>query len=302
MSENATHEQQKPQEQTARASTAIVHWEPENATEAWTLAKYYGQSKLVPRALENVADIFVTIAAGRDFGWSPMQSMRGIHVVEGKPSLSADAMVGIAKKADICEWFRLVESSARVATYETKRKGDPAPVEMSFTIEEAQAAGLLDKKGPWKSYPARMLRNRCKSSLCKEVYEELFFGVYEESEAAEIEVNGPIPTRLRSAPPAPVDVAHSEPLPARPAAAATPAQNGTEPAKEAIQAPRPAADPPQGDPVSDADKLAAAIEEAQTLAGLEKLVPDLQRLSREDQRALKPGFDAKRASLAKGQP
>lgn len=175
-------EQKKPE----AASTAIVQWDPQSATEAWQLAKYYGQSELLPKSLRSTGDIFVTIAAGRDFGWSPMQSMRAIYVVEGKPSLSADAMVGIAKSSGVCEYFLLVESTPEKATYRTKRKGDPAEVVMSFTIEEAQRAGLTGKKGPWASYPARMLRNRCKSALAKEVFEELFFGVYEESEAAEI--------------------------------------------------------------------------------------------------------------------
>ena len=72
-----------------------VHAEsPASASEAWQLAKYYQASALIPKDLKNIADVFVTIAAGRDFGWSPMQSMRGIYVVKGKPSLSADAMVG----------------------------------------------------------------------------------------------------------------------------------------------------------------------------------------------------------------
>jgi len=179
----------------------IVQWEPGSATEAWQLAKYYQASQLLPKALSNIADVFVTIAAGRDFGWSPMQSMRGIYVVEGKPSLSADAMVGIAKQSKICKYFKMMESTAKIATYETLREGDPSPVKMSFTIEEATLAGLTGKKGPWQSYPARMLRNRCKSALCKEVYEELFFGTYEESEAEEIPRHGRRPTTVQSSGP-----------------------------------------------------------------------------------------------------
>ena len=179
---------QAPQQQQTKPTEAlaVVEWQPRSATEAWQLAKYYGSSSLLPKALRNTGDVFVAISAGRDFGWSPMQSFRGIYVVEGKPCLSADSMVGIAKAGGACEYFRLVESTAKVATYETKRKGDPEPVRLSFTIEEAQVAGLAGKAGPWKSYPARMLRNRCKSALAKEVYEDLLFGCYEESEAEEL--------------------------------------------------------------------------------------------------------------------
>ena len=186
MSENSDQGAKPAAQQQAQQSTAVVQWDPGTASEAWQLAKYYQTSQLLPKALANVGDVFVTIAAGRDFGWSPMQSMRGIYVVEGKPSLSADAMVGIAKSSKVCEYFVMKESTVKIATYETKRRGDPSPTTMSFTIEEAAQAGLSGKKGPWTAYPARMLRNRCKSALCKEVYEELFFGTYEESEAEEI--------------------------------------------------------------------------------------------------------------------
>lgn len=179
-------EQQQPP--VAPAALVPVRFEPETATEAWQLSKYYERSKLLPKQLVSTADVFVTIMAGRDFGWSPMQSLRGIYVVEGKPSLASDAMVAIAKTSGKCKYFRLIQSDAKSATYETHRDGDPEPVRMSFTIAEAEIAGLLAKKGPWHSYPARMLRNRAKSILCKEVYEDIFFGTYEADEAAEIDV------------------------------------------------------------------------------------------------------------------
>lgn len=179
-------EQQQPP--VAPAALVPVRFDPETATEAWQLSKYYERSKLLPKQLVSTADVFVTIMAGRDFGWSPMQSLRGIYVVEGKPSLSSDAMVAIAKTSGKCRYFRLIQSDAKSATYETHREGDPEPVRMGFTIAEAEIAGLLAKKGPWHSYPARMLRNRAKSILCKEVYEDIFFGTYEQDEAAEIDV------------------------------------------------------------------------------------------------------------------
>lgn len=308
MGENAGQatQAQKPAKDITQAAgmTAIVNWDPASATEAWNLARYYGESKLVPKGLDSIADIFVTIAAGRDFGWSPMQSMRGIYVVEGKPSLSADAMVGIAKGSGLCEYFRLVQSDAKIATYETKRKGDPEPVRMSFTIEEAMHAKLLDKKSPWQTYPARMLRNRCKSSLCKEVYEELFFGVYEESEAAEIEVNG-APVVKRTAPPPPNGApAAADPAGAVPEAdksAKAPAAGETIPVDAARPAQSPAAPVAERARTMDSfEQLFALIEEATTIAGLEALVPDLQKLPKEEQRAIKPDYDKKRAALANG--
>jgi hypothetical protein len=190
--ENGTQSQQTQQVEQRQPppegrQTALVRFDPETATEAWQLARYYGESRLISPALRQTGDIFVTIMAGRDFGWSPMQAMRGIHVVEGRPSLSADAMVAIVKSSGRCKFFRLVKSDDKEAIYETHREGDPEPVRMGFTVEEAKAAGLLERKGPWQTYRKRMLRNRAKSVLCKEVYEDIFFGVYEDDEGHEVE-------------------------------------------------------------------------------------------------------------------
>lgn len=195
-------EQQQPPESTRPA--ALVRFDPETATEAWNLARYYGQSKLIPAALRQTGDIFVTIMAGRDFGWSPMQALRGIHVVEGKPSLAADAMVAIVKASGRCKYFRLVKSDDKEAIYETHREGDPEPVRMGFTAEEAKVAGLLDRKGPWQSYRKRMLRNRAKSILCKEVYEDIFFGVYEDEEGREVEAIKAVESALKPKVPQPL--------------------------------------------------------------------------------------------------
>jgi hypothetical protein len=202
-------EQVEQQQPPATQATNLVRFEPETATEAWQLARYYGQSKLIPASLRQTGDIFVTIMAGRDFGWSPMQSMRGIYVVEGKPSLSADAMVAIVKKSGLCKYFRLVKSDDKEAVYETHREGDPEPVKMGFTAGEAELAGLLGKKGPWATYRKRMLRNRAKSILCKEVYEDIFFGVYEEGEAQEVETIRAAEKPQKPAPLIPAD--HEQP-------------------------------------------------------------------------------------------
>lgn len=201
----------KPPEQGTQAM--VVHWQPESVTEAIELARYFSKSNLMPPKVNTVANLLVAFAAGRDFGWTPMQSLRGMNVVNGKPSMSADAMVGEAKKHPTCEYFRLVESSASIATFEAKRKGDPAPTRMSFTIEEARQAKLVPASAdsPWTKYPARMLRNRCKSALCKEVFEEVFFGVYEEDEAREIPTDALGPReRYRDAAPSPAQSPASE--------------------------------------------------------------------------------------------
>jgi hypothetical protein len=188
--ENGTQSQQTQQVEQRQPpegrQTALVRFDPETATEAWQLARYYGASKLIPGAAPDGRHLRHHHGGPR-FRLVPMQAMRGIHVVEGKPSLSADAMVAIVKSSGQVQVLPPGQERRQGSDLRDAPRGRPGAVRMGFTIAEAEVAGLLATKGPWQTYRKRMLRNRAKSVLCKEVYEDIFFGVYEDDEAHEVE-------------------------------------------------------------------------------------------------------------------
>lgn len=164
-------------------SMALV---PTTLGEVQQLAAIFAKSNLLPPDLKGKEpDVFVAITAGLELGMAPMAALRSIHVVKGKPILSADAMVGVALASGTAEYFANVESTPLIATYETKRRGSPMPQRLSFTIEEARLAGLGGDNGGdnWKKYPAAMLRARAKAALCRDVYPDALAGVYTEDEA-----------------------------------------------------------------------------------------------------------------------
>lgn len=159
--------------------TALV---PTTIMETQELAGRFAKSRLLPAELQGKeADVFVTILAGMELGLAPMAALRSIHIIKGKPVLSADGMVGVVQASGLCEYFTGIESSDKIATYETKRRGAPAPQRISFSIEEAKLAGLLSNDN-WKRYPAAMLRARAKAALARDVYPDAIAGVYTEDE------------------------------------------------------------------------------------------------------------------------
>lgn len=164
-------------------TTALATMETQHMESTLTTAKQLATSGLIPKALQGKpGDVLVVLLTGREFGLGPMQSLRGIHVVDGKAVMSADLIVGLcARERSVCEFFRLVESSGEVATYETKRAGHPTPAKLSFTIKQAQAAGLTGKQN-WRNYPDAMLRARCAAALARAVYPDLVAGVYDPDE------------------------------------------------------------------------------------------------------------------------
>jgi len=191
------------------ARTDKAAFEPATLTEALHVSQVLVASRLLPRSITTPEAAFAVIATGRELGLSAMQSLRAIHIVEGKPTLSADLMVALVKRSPECGFFRLVESTGERATYETQRRGEPGPTRLSFTIEEARAAGAANKDN-WRKFPAAMLRARAASGLARAVFPDLVLGVYDpdELDGARFE-SQPAPVA------APVVVTVNEPAPAR---------------------------------------------------------------------------------------
>src|SRR5690606_31080687 len=106
------------------------------------IAVRLSKSTLLPSALRGKpADLAVIMITGHELGLSPMQALRGLHVVEGRPILSADLIVGLVNKHPACKYFRLVESTDEQATCETPRDGEPEPTRITWTLQPAAKAG-----------------------------------------------------------------------------------------------------------------------------------------------------------------
>lgn len=160
--------------------SASTQLEPSTAEQAFWLASQLVKSGLLGRSVQRPEAAFAVILAGRELGLTAMQSLRSIHIIEGKPTLSADLMAALVKRSPRCKYFRLVKSTPTIATYATDRDGE-GMTEMSFTIDDAKTAGVTNKNN-WKTYPAAMLRARCIAQLARAVYPDLLMGIYEEDE------------------------------------------------------------------------------------------------------------------------
>lgn len=147
------------------------------------IAVRLSKSTLLPSALRGKpADLAVIMITGHELGLSPMQALRGLHVVEGRPVLSADLIVGLVKRHPACKYFRLIESTDERATYETLREGEPEPTQITWTIQQAAKAGLTGRPN-WRAHPAAMLRARASAALARAVYPDVAMGIYDYDEA-----------------------------------------------------------------------------------------------------------------------
>lgn len=260
---------------------------PKSIDEAKSFSQMISKSALLPDALRGKeAEILMTIMTGAELGLAPMQSIRAIDVIKGKPTLKAEAMTALVRgRRDVCEYLVLKESTAKRCTYETKRVGDPGPTTMSFGIEDAQAAGLLGNDN-YKRFPAAMLRARAGSAICKAVYSDLILGFYDPDEMAPER-----PADVRDVTPAPLALVKPTPPPSN--------------VIDSTATVTPPAAPdygPNGEPLSERAKLEVAVAEAQNEVDLTKLVDRITKLPAVDKAEIRKQWGARRDELRAAQP
>jgi len=150
--------------------------EPRSISEAQTISKWALDSHLFG-SYGSAQAIMMTIMAGREMGMATMHSLRAFHVIDSKPVLAADAIRALVMRSGLVEYLRCTERTNKIATFAIKRKGDPE-VTLSYTIEEAQAAGLVRPGSGWVKNPADLLVARAGAKICRLVCPDVIHGIY----------------------------------------------------------------------------------------------------------------------------
>ena len=175
-----------------KKETAMQPFVPQNLDQLYSLAKRLAQSSLIPSHLRGKPDdVAVILMKGQELGVSPLTSLGTIHVIEGKPAPHAHLIISRAKADRDCEWFRFVLGDDTQATWETKNRTNPEPTRLTYTIEQAQRAGMCpvdmrklptpgqkDSRGNWEKRPDEMLRKTCGVQLARLEYPEASQGLY----------------------------------------------------------------------------------------------------------------------------
>jgi hypothetical protein len=135
-------------------------------------------STLVPDAyIGRPNDCFVAINMGAELGMEPFQAIQSIAVIEGKPCLYGDGLIGVVRASSKCLWIEeSLSDDGRTATCKTQREGDPNPVSATYTMDDAIQAGINNKFN-WKKHPKRMLQMRARAYCLRDAYPDLLKGL-----------------------------------------------------------------------------------------------------------------------------
>lgn len=153
----------------------------------WVPLSYKRKGKDTYFSKEEIqAKVEVAIMHGADVGLSPIQAVQGIAIINGVPAIWGDALIGVCLASGLVEDFeeRMDRNGDGLkAVCRVRRKGIPTEYVRSFSIKQAQAAGLTNKPGPWKEYTARMLQMRARSLALRDAFADRLKGLHSAEEA-----------------------------------------------------------------------------------------------------------------------
>ena len=107
-------------------------------------------------------------------GMHPAIAATHYHVINGRPTLKADAMLSRFQAAGGTVNWKVYTDSEVTGTFSHPQGGR---VDITWTVAQAQTAGLT-KNPTWRQYPRQMLRSRCISEGIRTVYPGVTVGVY----------------------------------------------------------------------------------------------------------------------------
>lgn len=163
---------------------------PRDLDQAWRYAEMICKADLAPASYEDDAHkpdpkkVVIGILTALELGVPPMQGLRGIAIINGRPSVWGDLAMaliqskGVVKKAEQ-SYSGESGTDSYQANYVIWRKGQESPYEGHFSIADAKRAGLWahPKKRPWIEYPMRMLMMRARAFAIRDGFADCLCGL-----------------------------------------------------------------------------------------------------------------------------
>ena len=127
-------------------------------------------------------------------GIHPCKAMQEYHVINGKPSLSSQAMLARFQLAGgTAKWIKRTATEATL--YVSHKQG--GELEVTWNIDRAKRAGLLGNPS-WTKYPEAMLSARCISEAIRAVFPACLGGMYSIEEEEDIAFESEEKRRLKA--------------------------------------------------------------------------------------------------------
>lgn len=134
------------------------------------------KSGFLPTAIRTPQQALAIILSGKELGIGPMESLRQINIIQGKPTMSAQLMLALGYRRVKGFSCNVTTSTDKECVAEFRREGNVVYTSR-FSTEDAKAMQLIGKDN-WNKQPATMLRWRCISAGLRVVCPDAIAGLY----------------------------------------------------------------------------------------------------------------------------
>ncbi len=145
------------------------------------------KSGFLPESIKTTEQAIAIAIKGHEIGMPMMQAFSQIHVIKGKPTISAEGMNALIRRNCPGSKIEIIRNDSSVCTIKATRPGERA-FEYSYTIEDAKRAGIAGNPS-WSKYPDAMLFARCISAIARRVFPDCLCGISYTPEELGAEVN-----------------------------------------------------------------------------------------------------------------
>ena len=132
--------------------------------------------------MKTADEAFALMLIAQAEGMHPAIAARDYHVIQGRPTLKADAMLARFQNAGGKVQWDVYTDAEVTGTFSHPQGGS---LKLTWTFAQAKTIGLTGKDN-WKYYPRAMLRARCISEGIRTVYPGCVVGTYTAEELEEI--------------------------------------------------------------------------------------------------------------------
>ena len=132
--------------------------------------------------MKTADEAFALMLIAQAEGMHPAIAARDYHVIQGRPTLKADAMLARFQNAGGKVQWDVYTDAEVTGTFSHPSGGS---LKLTWTFAQAKSIGLTGKDN-WKNYPRAMLRARCISEGIRTVYPGCVVGTYTAEEIEEI--------------------------------------------------------------------------------------------------------------------
>lgn len=170
-----------PAIEAGRKVQAIVPATPQEVDE---YARLLCQNHMAPKSYDNdPGKVAIGVMASLELGIPPLQGLQGIYVINGVPTVWGDLALALANQSGLMKSFaEWNEGDWKDDTYKALcrivRHDRPDEETLGeFSKRMAFTAQLLGKKGPWQTYPWRMMKMRARGFALRDAVPEALKGM-----------------------------------------------------------------------------------------------------------------------------